>query len=438
MQRIKTPVIFTLIVILAAAAGSQYYANRAYRLQLEAGYRRAFRELAVHIDGMETELSKLLVANSPTQQFGGLANVLRLVYAAQANLGQLPIHGLNLARIENLLARVQAVAVEAAQGMHETKPLNAVRNELSQLYEQVRYVNNELQAQLALGEHKTSWTVRGGFMYASLLSPAETAFGEQQPLMQALLMIEDGMDRFYDSDFPSEIKRLKAPLPTGEPISEAEAVAAAKAFMPEQAAGRELAVTNLTEGEFPTYTVTAAAGGKDPITIEIAKDGGHVLWMINPRIVQKRQLTEGEMAAYAVQFLQERGFPEVELVDTDWNLNRLMCSFVVVEEGVLVYPRQLKVQVAADNGEIVSYQGLACQAFAYIRKATPVLSPEQARAFVIETAEILEQRPAVILDPNFEQKLTYEFRVKQGPDQFLIYINAENGAEEKITRLEPG
>ncbi|MGB4140225.1 MAG: hypothetical protein WBK98_02790, partial [Limnochordia bacterium] len=67
MQRIKTPVIFTLIVILAAAAGSQYYANRAYRLQLEAGYRRAFRELAVHIDGMETELSKLLVANSPTQ-----------------------------------------------------------------------------------------------------------------------------------------------------------------------------------------------------------------------------------------------------------------------------------------------------------------------------------------------------------------------------------
>lgn len=160
--------------------------------------------------------------------------------------------------------------------------------------------------------------------------------------------------------------------------------------------------------------------------------------MINPRIVQKRQLTEGEMAAYAVQFLQERGFPEVELVDTDWNLNRLMCSFVVVEEGVLVYPRQLKVQVAADNGEIVGYQGLAYQAFAYIRKATPVLSPEQARAFVIETAEILEQRPAVILDPNFEQKLTYEFRVKQGPDQFLIYINAENGAEEKITRLEPG
>ena len=188
MQRIKTPVIFTLIVILAAG-GSQYYANRAYRLQLEAGYRRAFRELAVHIDGMETELSKLLVANSPTQQFGGLANVLRLVYAAQANLGQLPIHGLNLARIENLLARVQAVAVDAAQGMHETKPLNAVRNELSQLYEQVRYVNNELQAQLALGEHKPSWTVRGGFMYASLLSPAETAFGEQQPLMQALLMI---------------------------------------------------------------------------------------------------------------------------------------------------------------------------------------------------------------------------------------------------------
>lgn len=71
MHKAKALVTFVLIAGLAAFGGSQYYANRAYRMQLEAGYVRAFRELAVHIGSLETELSKLLVANSTTQQFGG-------------------------------------------------------------------------------------------------------------------------------------------------------------------------------------------------------------------------------------------------------------------------------------------------------------------------------------------------------------------------------
>jgi len=437
VHKLKITGLFILIIGLAVFGGSQYYINRTYRLQLEAGYRRAFRELAVHIDGLEAELSKLLVANSPTQQFGGLANILRLVYAAQANLGQLPAYGVNLTRIKNLLAYIQTAALEAAQGMHSVQPASAMRDAFAQLYEQVQYVNAELQAQLTAGESKASWASWRGLLPASLPQAADSSPGSRYPLVQALLMIEDGMERFPDPDFPSELKRLKGPLPTGELISAAEAVAAARAFVPETAAGMELAVTNQSEGEFPTYTVTVKVGDQESIAVEIAKAGGHVLWMINPRVVREQRLSEAEMVGFARQFLKDREFPEVELIETDFSLNRLMCSFVVSEDGVLIYPRLVKVQVAADNGEIVGYQGLAYQAFAYIRTTTPVLSMEQARAYVIETAEILEQRPAVILDPNFEQKLTYEFRVKHGADQFLIYINAENGAEEKITRVEP-
>lgn len=446
VQKAKKIGIFMILVGLAVFGGSQYYANRAYRLQLEAGYKRAFRELAVHIDGLETELSKLLVANSATQQFGGLANVLRLVYAAQANLGQLPVHGVNLARIENLLAQVQTTAVNTAQGIHSARPLSdtagresaSMRARLAGLYEQVQYVNVELQSQLVLGERRTSWVDWRDFMQTSISQAAEITPGDRYPLMQALLMIEDGMERFYDSDFPSELKRFEGPVPSGEPVSASEAVAIANAFLPQTDAITDLVVTNQTEGELPTYTVTANTVDQNPITIEIGKKGGHVLWMTNPRVVGDQQLSQAEMIKSAQSFLNERGFPEVELIDTDLNLNRLMCSFVVTDDDVLIYPQQLKVQVAADNGEIVGYQGLAYQSFAYIRKTTPVLSPEQAQEFIIETAEILEQRLAVILDPNFDQILTYQFRVKNGTDQFLIYINADSGAEEKITRVEPG
>jgi spore germination protein len=448
VHKAKALVTFVLIAGLAAFGGSQYYANRAYRMQLEAGYVRAFRELAVHIGSLETELSKLLVANSTTQQFGGLANILRLVYAAQANFGQLPVYGLSLARIESLLAQVQTATVKAAQGIYSAQPLGsssnegpAVRTQFARLYEQIQYVNSELQSQLALGERSTSWVSWRKFIQASISQAAEVAPGDRYPLMQALLMIEDGMERFADSDFPSELGRLKGPLPAGELISASEAVAIARAFLPQTYSQTgfvvDPAITNEGEGELPTYTVTATSAEQNPVTIEIAKQGGHVLWMTNPRVVREQQLSQAEMIKAAEQFLKERAFPEVELVDANFNFNRLLCSFAPVDDGILIYPRQLKVQVAADNGEIVGYQGLVYQSFVYSGETTPALNPEQAQKYVIETAEIVDRRLAVILDSNFDPVLTYQFRADHGADQFLIYINAENGAEERITRVEP-
>ena len=112
----------------------------------------------------------------------------------------------------------------------------------------------------------------------------------------------------------------------------------------------------------PTYTVTATSAEQNPVTIEIAKQGGHVLWMTNPRVVREQQLSQAEMIKAAEQFLKERAFPEVELVDANFNFNRLLCSFAPVDDGILIYPRQLKVQVAADNGEIVGIKAWSIKA----------------------------------------------------------------------------
>lgn len=88
-----------------------------------------------------------------------------------------------------------------------------MRTQFARLYEQIQYVNSELQSQLALGERSTSWVSWRKFIQASISQAAEVAPGDRYPLMQALLMIEDGMERFADSDFPSELGRLKGPLP---------------------------------------------------------------------------------------------------------------------------------------------------------------------------------------------------------------------------------
>lgn len=435
-MKFKTFGTLLLVLGLVIFGVSQYYLNQTYRRQLEASYQRAFRELSVHIDSLEAELSKLQVANSVQQQFDSTANLLRLVYASQANLGQLPLNSLNLTRIENLLAKVQSAAVKLVQGSFQAEPPH-LEEEFAALYQQVQFVNGELQTQLALGERRTSWVDWRRYVQTSI-SRVAVEPDERYPLMQALVMIEDGMDRFTDSDFASELERLRGPLPLGEPITEKEAVARAEAFMPQSDSPWKGSVTNRSEGELPTYTITLAAEAQSTVLIEVAKQGGHILWMSNPRIVGTSQLSHKDMATAAAAFLKQRGFPQVELVDTDLRLNRLMCSFAVVEAGVLIYPQQLKVQVAADNGGIVGFQGAAYHSFSRARELTPALTAEEAQAFLKPTAEVLDQRLAVILDSDFNEVLTYQFRVNHGSDQFLIYINAADGSEEKIIRVEPG
>ena len=80
------------------------------------------------------------------------------------------------------------------------------------MYQQVQFVNGELQTQLALGERRTSWVDWRRYVQTSI-SRVAVEPDERYPLMQALVMIEDGMDRFTDSDFASELERLRDHCP---------------------------------------------------------------------------------------------------------------------------------------------------------------------------------------------------------------------------------
>lgn len=433
MKIVRVITVSLVILGLAVFGGSQFFIRKVYQQQLEAGYQRAFRELTVHTNGLETELAKLQVANSMEQKLNSLSNVLRLIYAAQANLGQLPVSGLNLSKTENLLAKIQTRSVQAIKNANE---LANVQNQFTDLFQQVKFVNSELQTELNSKENSTSWVNWKHYFQTSIIRSSNVEPGARYPLMQSLVMIENGMDRFSDSDFTSELEPLKGSLPSGPPITQEEAVHIAKAFLQELAAERSLRISNKTKGELVSYTVEVTGLKQTPIMMEISERGGHVLWMMNPRIVTDSELTVEQLLSFANEFLMKRGFPQVELTGVDRMQNRLMLKFVVVQDNVLIYPQQFTIQVACDNGEILGFNGLAYHSFQPKLKLDPTLTVEQAKEYVSNMVTIVDQRLALVLDEKFQEVLTYQFRVNHGEDQFLVYINAKRGNEEKITRVE--
>ena len=64
-----------------------------------------------------------------------------------------------------------------------------------------------------------------------------------------------------------------------------------------------------------------------------------------------------------------------------------------------------------------------------------IISIEEARTKLSDNVEIANERMAVIPLDDKTEKYCYEFQGRVENKQFLVYINAETGAEEEILIL---
>ena len=93
-------IVFAVALLVLGFAVGQYYLQKAYQLQMEASYRRALREFAVHLTELSQDLGKARVI-SGSEQAAALAEEMRSrIAAAQASLQPGEI---DLSRLEQMM-----------------------------------------------------------------------------------------------------------------------------------------------------------------------------------------------------------------------------------------------------------------------------------------------------------------------------------------------
>lgn len=103
---------------------------------------------------------------------------------------------------------------------------------------------------------------------------------------------------------------------------------------------------------------------------------------------------------------------------------------------MIVYPDLIKVLVALDNGQILTYDALGYLMSHRERDLPqPKISISEARKKLNPELEVEEERMAVIPSDGSHERLTYEFKAKMDGEDFLVYINALTGEEERIFKL---
>ena len=111
-------------------------------------------------------------------------------------------------------------------------------------------------------------------------------------------------------------------------------------------------------------------------------------------------------------------------------------NYAYEENGTTMYPDLIKLKIALDNGEILGFEAegyLMCHETREIPES--MIGETAAREKVGEHLKVDEVNFAYIPLDSEREVFCYELRGKLGKNNFLIYINAQTGKEEKILML---
>ena len=438
-NRLKDRHMYTIIVVLliaCVALGIGLYKKQTeYRQATENGYNLAFFELVDYVQNVENYLAKSLISNSPEHGAETLTNIWREANLASSYLAQLPIAINELENTAKFLNQVSEYSYSLSRKNIYNEPLSDEDlNNLKELHNYSVELENTLnQLSLDMTEGRISWgelTKKGTVAFAQQVSNlSQDSFGN------ITKSFEDYAGLIYDGAYSELINQGAKKALTGEEISEEQAKEKVKQFIGEDKV-EEITSNGLIEnGQIPAYDFSVKIKGeKDNYAyISITKQNGYPLLMNYNRDIAAEVISNEDANKIGMDYLSSHGFENMKETYFLKQDGVLTINYAATQDDVVLYPDLVKLKVALDNGEI-----LGLETSGYLNShtkrdiATPKISIEDAKKTLNKDLQIESEGLAMIPTEWNTEVLCYEFKGKVDDNEFLVYINAENGREENI------
>lgn len=433
MKKLILPILLCA-VLLGGGAVLAHQSGRIASLEaaMEEVYRSALNEATEEMQSLSIDMEKALVSADPAQLVLLAHNISRSAGDIQRHLADLPLSHAAMAPTLSFANQLSDYAASLLPVLATDGALPA--DDLAQLEDRLALCS-QLSGQLMLARQSMAE------QSLSLLSESNVFSADNASSLRPIEALGDkdhGMNYpalIYDGPF-SDGRHDGAPrgLPQGE-ITEGEAHAIARDFV---GADRvvSLATAPGTSGQIPAYGVTVQTADVQ-LNLEVTRQGGKILWMMPETASFQESQSVQACREAAVAFLASRGFGEMEATHHQVYDGLCVVNFAAVQDGVLLYPDLVKVQVRMDTAQIV---GLEAHNYwvNHIPRSLPqpALTLEEARERLSAAVEVASSRLCVIPDAATEV-LCYEFSVRHADASYLIYIDAETGREVQLLKIIP-
>lgn len=430
---------FTLAAFLVAGGFAFSYATQAHesRTALNFHYQKGISDLSAHMQNIDSDLTKVLYTNSPELLSALSSKLFRESGFAKDLITSLPVEYLKLQSTNKFLSQVgdycQSLAKTASADKLMTTEQRALIAKLNS------YSNKMLSELIAITDAVQTGSIKLDTANTQPQQLSLDAANDSGSLTEGFASFEEGFTAYptliYDGPFSDHIMEREPRRLKGEGnISKADARKYAADLLGISA--NEISESTDENSKMPSYGFRV--GETD---ISITKQGGLLSYLLTDRNVEEQKLTTDKAKAKADAFLKrivDLG-TDMTLHSTYYEIssNVVTFNYACVQDGVLIYPDLIKIGVAMDNGEILSFD-----ARGYIVNHTqrdihsPLLSELQAKEMVSPVLAVQESRLCVIPSDGLNEVYCYEFLSKSEDGKtVLVYINADTGAEERLLIL---
>ncbi len=434
-----------IIVLALTVVGSGFWGYQEHKeknavlLHAENNYQRAFHDLNFQIDLLHDKIGSTLAMNSRKSLSPALTDVWRITSEAQNDVGQLPLTLLPFNKTEEFLSNIGDFSYRTAVRDLEKEPLNDKEyTNLESLYKQAGEIQDELrkvqytaiknnlrwmdvEMALASNDENTDNTMIDGFKTVEKKVSGYSEANGQNPTM----LSTNKKDDIY--------KNVE-----GKMISKKEAIAEAKKYAKFSNDVEVKVEENGKGSDYGFYSISLLEKKSNvEVNMDITKKGGYPIWYLNNRDVKEKKIDLNQGYTKAVRFLKDHQFDSLELFESSQYDQIGLYSFVTVVDGVRVYPDTVKVKIALDDGSVIGFSADEYLQAHKLRKIQDAkISQKEAKAEINPKVDIMEQRKAVIINDIGEEVLCYEFLGVINNDTYRIFINADNGQEEKVEKLK--
>lgn len=412
---------FLSVALALALIYGAWQSARGMRVSraLEETYQSALAEAIDHLNGLNVNLEKLLLARESSVL---LAQISRQAGEAQSCLALLPLSH----QATGEAIRFCAQTGDYAQALLKKQTITPQDEEqLEKLAAQAALLWGQLElSRRQMRDQSLDFLNDEGVFYLN-------AQGDARPVEQLYDEAMEYPTLIYDGAF-SDARHLGPPkgLPQGD-ITQAEANAIALSFVE---GGLSARAAPSTGGTIPAWGVTVDTADA-VLNLEITRQGGKVLWMMPEHAEFEPLLTLDECRLKAAQFLESRGFESMEANHYQVYDGLATINFTAVQEGVILYPDQVKVQCRLDTGAVV---GLEANNYwmNHIRRSDlrPRLTEKEARERASGKLHITHTRLCLIPYLGGE-KLCWEVAGAYEGSEYRVYIDAHTGEQRELLKI---
>ncbi|KAA0550284.1 germination protein YpeB [Bacillus sp. BGMRC 2118] len=429
-------------VLVIGVAGTAYWGyqehieKNAVLIHAENNYQRAFHDLSYQVDLLNDKIGATLAMNSRQQLSPSLAEVWRVTSAAHSDVGQLPLTLLPFNKTEEFLANVGDFSYRTAVRDLDKEPLTDDEYKtLQSLYEKSAEIQKELRnVQHLVLENNLRWM--------DVQLALSTDDQQDNTIIDGFKTVEKNVEAYSEADFGPSFTSMNTEQEgfkylTGNNISEQQAIKIGQEFLGLQGS-EEVKVTENGKGSnYGFYSLSIDDPKSETIiNMDITKKGGYPIWVLRSRDVKERNISLNEAMENAKKYLNEHKFKNLELNESAQYENIGVFTFTSVKDNVLIYPETITMKVALDDGNVVGFSArnyLMAHRERTIPK--PAITMEEARKKINPGVEVREDRMAIIINDLEKEVLCYEFLGTIDNDTYRIFLNAENGIEEKVEKL---